>query len=471
MKMFKMKKFWNLSFNKYMEEMINHPNYTGLPINHKKDGTIAWVVMANSQIGQDRKKWAEEKAIEFNLPIKAGVYARVMRMLHPTKIHICQICGSEMSIFYHYPSANFIKSITKEFGYQFTCCDHISDIWDQIIDLGVEENRLKQFFLKSFDLFEVINQNKDQIIALCETQCRENGKKLLSPGVMSNFPDRFDGFHTYNICCRSKHDKGRSYENLKTYTKDRRAYEYWSDGNLHAANMFMGSHFFRDSSADHVGPISLGFVHDSHYLRRMSRTENSTKRDRLSIEDIEIILDIESKTRINPISWYSAEIWAFIKLNYKQNPELIASTYRDMLKQNMANYMFILNKMMIDANENAYIFLKTEFIEPKYEGFAYTYEFDDHGHILNKSERRLTERMRNEKERLTRIAFDAILEYHQKDNRHMTAYLDDIENKMLDQLCIQILNGDFSSAREHLKTLVKCIEQRMIRTMITVQSD
>ena len=48
---------------------------------------------------------------------------------------------------------------------------------------------------------------------------------LLSPGVMSNAPDRLDGFHSYNKCCRAKEDKGRSKENLNKYGEDRRAYE------------------------------------------------------------------------------------------------------------------------------------------------------------------------------------------------------------------------------------------------------
>src|SRR5690606_11799863 len=38
----------------------------------------------------------------------------------------------------------------------------------------------------------------------------------LSPGAMSNAPDRLDGFHTYNLCCRQSQDTGRIAANLKT---------------------------------------------------------------------------------------------------------------------------------------------------------------------------------------------------------------------------------------------------------------
>lgn len=44
---------------------------------------------------------------------------------------------------------------------------------------------------------------------------------MLGPGAMSNAPDRLDGFHTYDRCCRPTADKGRSKENLASYSTDR----------------------------------------------------------------------------------------------------------------------------------------------------------------------------------------------------------------------------------------------------------
>ena len=101
---------------------------------------------------------------------------------------------------------------------------------------------------------------KKTIIDELEFACRKQGKKCLGPGAMSNFPDRFDGFHSYNRCCRKREDTGRWDSNMSSYSKDRRAYEFWSDGNIHAANQFMHSYFFKGTSADHIGPISLGFI-------------------------------------------------------------------------------------------------------------------------------------------------------------------------------------------------------------------
>ena len=228
---------------------------------------------------------------------------------------------------------------------------------------------------------------------------------------MSNFPDRFDGFHTYNRCCRSTQDKGRSKENLKSYTKDRRAYEYWSDGNIHAANQFMGSSFFDGTSADHIGPISLGFVHDPRYLQPMPGGDNSSKRDRLQIVDIESIIETEKRTGVYPMSWQSKIIWEFIKANYSANPDKVPTVYRDALKQNMANYMFILLTILKTCPNNGEDFLVSAFLEPNYDYFKYSYIFNGKGEIISKTDRHYTDRNQYETDRYRRIAIQAVYDY------------------------------------------------------------
>ena len=128
---------------------------------------------------------------------------------------------------------------------------------------------------------------------------------LLSPGAMSNAPDRLDGFHTYNRCCRSTADKGRSKSNLASYSTDRRAFEYWVDGNWVEANMAMG--LFRSDAevqqipcmnddgqtyhplpcaADHIGPISLGFSHRPVF-QPLCTPCNSAKNNRMYYSDVQ----------------------------------------------------------------------------------------------------------------------------------------------------------------------------------------
>ena len=250
---------WSPRFLQYMEMIVNHPNYNGLPIDRKKGGSLQWIAPAESPTGQARIEWADQKAQALGVEHRAGVYADVMRAIHPTKWKVCQICGSLMSIYYHYPNANFLRALNQIFHSNFTTCDHISDIWDELIDWGVAPNKLAQFLITKGNLsLDAQTASKEAIIDALEYTSRMGNKNCLGPGAMSNFPDRFDGFHSYNRCCRATQDTGRISANLKSYTKDRRAYEYWSDGNIHAANLFMHSAFFDGTSADHIGPISLG---------------------------------------------------------------------------------------------------------------------------------------------------------------------------------------------------------------------
>lgn len=239
------KKEWHKRFLAYMDRIADHPSYKGLPIPKKKDGSLRWIATAKTEVGAARIEWCLEKVKTLGLKKGPGVYAAVMRAVHPTQWKVCQICGREMSIYYHYPNANFIKALKKDYNLDFTDCDHISDIWDTILMDGVEKETLAKYLIKKGGLdLNPMTATKDEIIDALELACREGKKKLLGPGAMSDFPDRFDGFHTYNRCCRSIHDSGRWKENLKSYTKDRRAYEFWSDGNIHVADEFMGSGFF-----------------------------------------------------------------------------------------------------------------------------------------------------------------------------------------------------------------------------------
>ncbi len=458
---------WDARFLKYMEMIANNPNYKGLPIERKKDGSLKWITTAKSKTGQGRLKWADKKAAKLGMKKRAGVYADLMLAIHPTKPKVCQTCGSLMSLYYHYPNANFLKSLNKQFNCEFTDCDHISKIWDELINRGVKKVDLAAFLVNKGDLgLNPTTATKDEIINALEYACRKGNKKCLGPGAMSNFPDRFDGFHTYNRCCRSSQDKGRSRENLKSYTKDRRAYEYWSDGNIHAANQFMGSNFFDGTSADHIGPISLGFVHDPGYLQPMPGGNNSTKRDRLQIIDIKHIIEIEARTNVYPMSWQSKLIWEYIKKNYASNPDKVPTTYRDALKQNMVNYMHILHTILENCPNNGKAFLVKAFLEPKYKYFKYSYSFNNKGEIIHKEPRHYTDRNVNETKRYVRIAIESVYEYSEKGNRNNKHDLTVQELSSLKNVCKMIESStNISNNKMAVISLVEQIEHRIIASL------
>lgn len=461
--MSKSKRTWHPNFIQYMDTIVNHPNYKGLPIEKKADGSYSWIATAQSEIGKGRIDWCLNKAKELNIPIQAGVYADVMLAIHPTKKKICQTCGKEMSLYYHYPNANFLKSLNKKFNCSFTDCDHIGDIWDSLISNGETQIDIANFLIQKGELNISPTSEKETIISLLEFACRKGNKKCLGPGAMSNFPDRYDGFHTYNRCCRSTQDKGRSKENLKSYTKDRRAYEYWSDGNIHAANQFMGSSFFNGTSADHIGPISLGFIHDSRYLQPMSSGDNSSKRDRLQLVDIEKIIETENRTGIYPMSWYSKMIWEYIKKNYKNHLDLISTTYRNILKQNMSNFMFVLWTILNNCTEKGEKFLIKALLEPNYHYFNFSYKFNSLGEIIEKTPRHFTERNANETERYTRIAIESVYDYNDKDNRNQSPNLTENEIETLSRICDKIKNdNEFNEIKQMLINFINDIQYRLI---------
>lgn len=464
--MAKDEKIWHTRFLNYMKMITNNPRYKGLPITQKRDGSYNWIATAKSEIGQKRIAWCLSKAEELHIPIQPGVYADVMLEIHPTKWKPCQICGREMSLYYHYPNANFLKSLNKTFNSDFTMCDHISDIWDELIAQGISVNKIAAFLIQKGDLALKTTDSKEEIINKLELACRKGNKKCLGPGAMSNFPDRYDGFHTYNRCCRSVQDKGRSKMNLKSYTKDRRAYEYWSDGNIHAANQFMGSPFFEGTSADHIGPISLGFVHDPRYLQKMPSSNNSSKRDRLLLEDIEKIISTEQRSRVYPMSWQSKHIWEFIKANYKSNQDKISTDYRDALKQNMVNYMFILWSILKQCETYGESFLVQSFLAPHYHFFEYSYTFNDMGEITSQTPRHYTDRNADELIRYNRIAINSVYDYNEKENRQLEPDLTCSELSKLNCICKEIeMNRNQLVVKDELVKLVETIEKRLIQAL------
>lgn len=439
--MAKQQKTYSPKFLEYTQMIVNHPNYNGLPIKTKKNGELSWVAGKTTQIGKERVQWANEKASNLGLKIQPGVYAKLMFKLHPTKMKICQICGSQMSLKYIYLNASFIKQIKKKFNHVASLTDTIYDLTNSLIKKGVSETDIKAFYIYKAGLVDNFHSlSLDEISEKMEYSCRVNGKKILGPGAMSNFPDRYDGFHSYNRCCRHLEDTGRSKENLKSYVKDRRAYENWSDGNIHAANKYMHSIAFEKISADHIGPISLGFIHDPRFLQPMPSNENSAKRDRLQEEDLEKLIELEKTYDISAISWFSNVLWNFIKHDFQNQRKYSLTDYRNILKKNMIFFMEILHQIIKITGENGEKFLEHFYIEPKKEFFKYDYTFSESGNIIDKTLRNFTDSTAKEYDRFLRVSLDSITDFvEKKENRKIKVIIPKNVEVVLKQLQENIL--------------------------------
>ncbi|WP_416176140.1 hypothetical protein [Clostridium sp.] len=455
-------KIWSKEFKEYMETIITHSNYKNIPFKRKRNGEIAWIASKKSDIGKKRIEWAQAKAKKLGFPIKPGVYAKVMFEIHPTKKKPCQICGKEMSLYYIYLNASFVKEFYKKFKVNLSTLDSIFDAVETVIANGVSESKIKKFLIDKFKLSDDVNESIKSIIYKCEAKSRNGKSKLLGPGAMSNYPDRLDGFHTYNRCCRQKEDTGRHKENMKTYNKDRRAYEYWSDGNIHAANKFMNSSYFKGTSADHIGPISLGFKHDPLLLQKMSKGDNSSKRDRLLSKDIELLIKIENENPgVTAISWFSEKIWLYIKQRYAIEQYKI-DMFRDLLKQNMANYMEILWIIKEQCGKNGERFLIEKLLSPKFGYFKYSYKFNEKGQIIKCTERKITDATRKEIDRFIRVAFEAVEDYHEKNNRNLKSSLDKEDVELIKKIYDKINYEKFDEAFLILKELVENVQNKLL---------
>ncbi|RLC38289.1 restriction endonuclease, partial [Candidatus Falkowbacteria bacterium] len=93
---------WHKNFTAYTKFITAHPNYKGLFFELSKNGEVKWVVTGKSENGKKRRVWWDKQCKRYNIEIKPGCYAKIAVLLHPTKIHVCQICGKPLSVAYIY---------------------------------------------------------------------------------------------------------------------------------------------------------------------------------------------------------------------------------------------------------------------------------------------------------------------------------------------------------------------------------
>ena len=434
---------WHQKFIEYTEFIASHQNYEGLHITRKDDNLLKWVASGKSAEGQERKKWWDKQCknhgISFDMD---GRYAKIARMIHPTKLHVCQICGRELSIEYIYPKKGTIKFFSESFGIKIE--PYGKDIFE-LLDLA--EGRDPNSFQAISEFFKYeeslpFNFLKQQIK---QDHVDKASKSFLSPGVMSNSPDRFDGFHSDGACCRSKSDKGRSRQNLSRYTQDRRAYENWSDGDWKMADRLMAEFNKNGVSADHIGPISLGFCHRPKFAP-LTKEENSAKGNRMSFTDVKTLINDE-KLGQQVISWHSREIWDLLK--NKINSDSEAETLSSLMRKNLHQVLTLFSQVKECGGESL---LKT-FLNPDYS--FYDYEFigfnpQTGDYESSKKTKKNGQNQKNNAKRYIRIAFEALDEYAQKDNRiHQSWNSEEIDTN-LEKIRELLIENNMEQSKELL---------------------
>lgn len=241
-----------------------------------------------------------------------------------------------------------------------------------------------------------------------------NKRGGMSPGAMSNAPDRLDGYHTYNLCCRSKQDTGRHKDNLSRYGEDRRAYEYWSEGDWKAASWLMKVFNKHGLSPDHIGPISLGFSHRPKF-NPLTSSVNSAKNNRMSLRDVKILISDE-KAGDTVVSWHSKFIWDKLKNFIITDSDALKLS--KIMRKNLHNVLIILSEISRKGFDK---FLIDNYLHPEYAYYSITaVGFNPKTGNYKKIEKKKSDlkQYSNNAKRYIRISLESLRNYRLVENRN-----------------------------------------------------
>lgn len=412
-----------------------------MPDAYSEPGRVQWEAPSNRKSGKfkdthpKRLRWWKEKAKALGIDTtSANWISRTAREIHPTKEKPCKICGTVLDVRYLYPNKNFLKRAAKLLvlpdEYDLNLNERVTDLLARLYDdhgQALIDQMPKLLAARGIKFPVNPPDTLDEWLRWIETEYIPREPSVLGPGVMANPPDRFDGLHSDNRCCRAEHDKGRSKKNLASYVTDRRVFEYWTQGNWIAADRLMGivRSEFRNQpcrnghegpcDADHIGPISLGFTHRPCF-QSLCTACNSGKNNRMYVSDVELLKSHEAAGE-EVISWHAKKAWDLCKL--RVDGLETAQRLSKILRDNRHTYMSALRRI---AHGGHYLFLSSllelhhadydaEFANPRIENFVTV--FDE-----MKLTPRTTKYAIEQKARRCRIAFGELNQYFLKKNRN-----------------------------------------------------
>lgn len=439
------------NFRQYQEIIVNHENYRSLPNKFSKKHEITWVKVKDLE----RAQWWDNLMKSMQLPDRASV----ARAIHPRELagkKPCQICGDSLSINYEYLSAQSFRKL-KLFA-------------PEILQSRYEINLIQIYQkLKSANnpanmkLFETILNIQDLNEDKLRTEIKGINLNNLSPGVMSNAPDRLDGFHSFNACCRKIEDTGRHSKNLARYAQDRRAYEAWADGDWRGANRLMGVYAaatekvacpscgrISNMTADHIGPISLGFAHRMSF-KPLCKICNSTKNNRMSLADVFLLLK-EEKEGATVISWHSKSLWDSIKLKVTSDEDAL---FLSKLMRRNLHYVLTMLSLISKNGNNSYLL---KFLNPQFAFFDFT--FDEFNPVSGtfKLTKYAIDNLNSKRnaDRYVRISYEVLDRYSEKEDKEIELFLKNQTDENFAKMLFALNKNDFLQADHFLtKLLIK----------------
>jgi Alw26I/Eco31I/Esp3I family type II restriction endonuclease len=450
---------WHPTFVDYMYSIVAHPNYTEMPCTTDPLGKIDWTIPSNRKRGSKnwdgnarRRAWWKAKADSLGTPARGPWISRLARRIHPFGSKPCQTCGRVLQLDYVYPTRVTIQRLNLQLpaGKQLSWESFLTvyEIVDHFSTVIGEEG----FTDRMASVFHGIEKHvaTDSAKNFLESTFVSNRSRLLSPGAMSNAPDRLDGFHTYNLCCRHREDRGRKTENLRTYQDDRRAFEEWCEGDWAAANRLMkltakgacvvgrdclsGNGNIVRLTADHLGPISLGFKHSPDF-RPMCGPCNSARNRRMTYDDVRLLV-VKEREIGSVASWQAEFLWNRCKLDVQTNDD--AKRLSTLMRTSQHHYLHHLHEALIRGVPDVLL----QFLDPSRAGEKVEFVNLDPTTLTYRAIRRTARNRtyaRSKGARMVRIAFDALVEYAQRDHRNIQS---------VDQSLVSVASQRYSAALE-----------------------
>ena len=375
----------------YMNMIADAPAYKGLPDVRAENGKINWQCSSGQTTSfyrffPGRLDWWIKKADELHLPGTGKSDDRLTiaaRLIHPTGKKVCLVCGNERYIGYMYLNSHYAKSLNKLVGKtQFEKAMPIYEAARVLVrELGREAARgviLRDFPEKANDA--ALFDSGDYEAFFRATQHIRSTK--LSPGYMGDCPHRLDGIHDYCTFCRKHNDPGRSDENMRTYHHDRRAFQWWAEGDWKAADSLYNSagpgvcascgKRVKKISPDHIGPLSCGFKQNSLFEPLCGRC-NSAKNRRFTFANAIRLLEYEKKTHDSAASWQVRVLWDRVKNELRDNAT--AETLSNYMRAMQDYYLRLLRHI---ASLGRYEFL-TCYLHPEYANYTVSFAGLDTG--------------------------------------------------------------------------------------------
>lgn len=328
------------NYIKYMNMLVDHSNFKGMPNARSEDGHINWQVSSGKTTSfykyyLARFKWWVKIADKLELNGKENSHDRfsiAARIINPTGYRPCRLCGKEYNVGYcylNYHLANKLNKATK--SEMFEKGQSVFDAFEMLSkQLDVENAQLiyKECFPERKSYFD---KNGVTLTAFEDSNYVRN--KYLSPGFMANPPDRLDGFHDYCFHCRPNKDPGRHADNMRSYNHDRRTFKWWAEGDWLVADAlynFAGKGAcsscgkkVRKISPDHVGPLSCGFKQIPYFIPLCNNC-NSSKNRRMTLSDIHSLIEFEKLNNESAASWFVRGIWDNNKQKISSDKEALA---------------------------------------------------------------------------------------------------------------------------------------------------